>query len=361
MTSLDYAKACFKEKKKEFPTAQLPPKNKFHYHAGVFLHGTQELYAITNDEEYNDYTKMWIDSFIDADGNISGVTEGVLDDIQPCNLLIKYVKENNNCKNYAAALASVAEKLKKWKCNKYGGFWHMDRFPNQMWLDSVYMGSVLAVRYGLLIEDEELLDIAERQMTLMWENMRDDKTGLLSHAWDASGGAVWADKKTGCSPEFWGRAIGWYFAAACIFAEILPDGTFRDKMVYYAKTLAESLCNFQDKKSGMWYQLVNRTDDKNNWIETSCSCLYTYGLCKLIRLGILTNESAKCAAKKGYGGVIRDYVSVENGEFVLKNVCKGTGVGDYTHYINRPTEENDLHGMGAFLLMCTEYYKCFNE
>lgn len=361
MTSLDYARACFKEKKKEFPQAELPPKNKFHYHAGVFLHGTQELYVITGDEEYNDYAKLWIDSFIDENGSISGVTEGVLDDIQPCNLLIQYVREDKTRTNYAAALASAAEKLKNWKCNQYGGFWHMDRFPNQMWLDSVYMGSVLAVRYGLMTDDKELLELAERQMTLMWDNMRDEETGLLSHAWDASGEAVWADEKTGRSPEFWGRAIGWYFATACIFAEILPDGAFRDKMLRYAKTLAESLLRFQDKKSGMWYQIVNRTEDMQNWVETSCSCLYTYGLCKLIRLGVLDEERVKTAAKRGYGGVIRDYVSLKNGDFVLSNVCKGTGVGDYTHYINRPTEENDLHGMGAFLLMCTEYYKCFKE
>ena len=57
-------------------------------------------------------------------------------------------------------------------------------------------------------------------------------------------------------------------------------------------------------------------------------------------------------AKKGYEGVIKS-LTFEGEDLLVSNICIGTGVGDYTHYCNRPTSTNDLHGMGAFLLMCT--------
>ena len=96
-----------------------------------------------------------------------------------------------------------------------------------MWLDSVYMASLFLSRYGIYSGDERFLEMAEKQFTLMWEHNRDKKTGLLYHAWDASGKEAWADEK-GCSPEFWGRALGWYMATSALLAELLPEGSFKE-------------------------------------------------------------------------------------------------------------------------------------
>lgn len=123
-----------------------------------------------------------------------------------------------------------------------------------------------------------------------------------------------------------------------------------------AVDLLKSLLAFQSE-DGRWYQVVNRGDDPANWLENSCSCLYVSALCKAIRKGLL-DASYLEYARKGYEGVIRS-LTWEGDDLIIGNVCIGTGVGDYDHYIHRPVSANDLHGVGAFLLMCEECEQVF--
>lgn len=360
MNSLDYAKKCCDTIMRQFPNGELPPVGPFHYHAGVFLHGMEEVYLICGDKKYDNYIFNWVNPFIDEDGNIKNQTKNSVDAVQSTNLLIRYAKEKN-LPHYEKALKKTADRFFYWKLNAYGGFWHLPDTPNQMWLDSVYMASLFLSRYGIFSHDERFLNMAEKQFTLIWEHNRDPKTGLLYHAWDASNDAEWADKETGCAPEFWGRALGWYMATSALVAEILPEGSFKEKMTGYASFLAESLIKYQDEKTGMWYQVVDKGSEKDNWIETSCSCLFVFGICKLIKLGILENKKYIDAVKKAYMSIIKKHIGVDNENIYIKNVCVGTGVGDYKYYVERPRKDNDLHGTGAFVLMATEYYKTFDE
>lgn len=355
MTALDYAKKCCDTIMRKFPNAELPPVKKFHYHAGVFLSGTERTYLLSNEEKYNNYIKMWLNQYIDDEGNASYVNDETLDDIEPCNLLIRYYQQGEE--RFKKVLDTYVPKFFDWKYNSQGGFWHMQDLPNQMWLDGIYMAGPLAVRYGLLTGKEEYIELIHKQLCLMWNNIRDEKTGLLYHAWDEGKEVEWADSVTGCSAEFWGRAIGWYIVAAADISEMLPDDCeYKADFTNFAVELAKSLVKFQDEKTGMWYQVVDKGDCEGNWVESSCTCLFTYGISNLLRRGLLPKEF-KEYVDKAYNGVIEHSVTLNGDDLILKDICIGTGVGDYTHYINRPTTENDLHGTGAFTLMCTEYYK----
>lgn len=360
MRSIDYAKECCKHVMSLYPNALIKPYG-FHYHAGVFLHGMEEVYLISGDKQYDDYIYRWINHYVAPNGWIMGTSEMSVDSIMGTNHLIRYAKERDDLPQFDIALKYTADKFLTWKTNKYGGFFHKGHTENQMWLDSVYMASLFLVRYGLLVKDNRYLGLAATQMQLLWEHARDAKTGLLYHAWDAGREAPWADKVTGCAPEFWGRAIGWYMVTSSLMAEILPEGGFRDMMLRYATELAESIIRFCDEKTGLWYQVVDKTDQEDNWIESSCSCLFLYVICKLIRLGIFKEEKYCEIARRAYQSIICDYVECSDGRFAMKNICVGTGVGNYEYYINRPQNDNDLHGMGAFTLMATEYYKAFGE
>lgn len=237
----------------------------------------------------------------------------------------------------------------------------MDRFPNQMWLDGLYMAGPLSVQYGLMENKREYIELIHRQLMLMWENIRDEKTGLLLHAWDESREAEWADPITGCSPEIWGRAVGWYLVASADMSEMLSDDEpLKKDFTYCAVKLAQAIINFQDKESGLWYQVVDKGDREDNWVETSCSCLFVYGISNLLRRGLLDKKYTE-TADKGYNGIINNQIEVTKNKLIVKDICIGTGVGDYKHYINRPRTDNDLHGTGAFILMCTEYQKLLNE
>jgi unsaturated rhamnogalacturonyl hydrolase len=355
MTSIEYAKKCCDTIMNKYRDAELPPAHMFHYHAGVFLSGMERTYLLCGEEKYNAYIKKWINRYVDENGNITGVDDKTLDDIEPCNLLIRYVNEGE--KRYKKVLDLLTPKFLDWKCNIYGGFWHKEYHPDQMWLDSLYMAGPLAVRYGLLTGQDEYIKLIKKQLLLMWNNMRDKDTGLLYHAWDVSRKADWADNDTGCSPEVWGRAVGWYLVAAADISEMLPEGSDDQKCFEdCAVKLGKSLLKFQDERTGMWYQVVDKGGLEGNWIETSCSCLFTYGLANLIRRGILEAEYITYV-DKAYNGIIEYGTRMLDSGLIVKNICIGTGVGDYNYYINRDVAENDLHGAGAFTLMCTEYYK----
>lgn len=360
MNSLDYAKKCCEEVMQLYPNGLIQPYG-FHYHAGVFLHGMEEVYLLSGEKKYDEFILKWINHYVAPNGWIMSVQEMSVDSVMGTNHLIRYAKQRDDVPQFKIALKYTADKFFTWKTNKYGGFFHKGHTENQMWLDSVYMASLFLVRYGLFAEDNRYLGLAETQMQLLWEKARDSKTGLLYHAWDAGCEASWADKKTGCSPEFWGRAVGWYLATSSLMAEILPMGGFRDKMLRYATELAESILKFRDEETGLWYQVVDKTSRADNWIEFSCSCLFIYGICKLIRLGVFKDEKYTCIAKKAYESIIRDYIDFDGDAIVVKKTCVGTGVGNYEHYVARPTKDNDLHGMGAFILMATEYYKTFEQ
>ena len=147
-------------------------------------------------------------------------------------------------------------------------------------------------------------------------------------------------------------AVNAVFACAEIAVVSCNDA----KLEKMAVDLLKSLLAFQSE-DGRWYQVVNRGDDPANWLENSCSCLYVAALCKAIRKGLL-DASYLEYARKGYEGVIRS-LTWEGDDLIIGNVCIGTGVGDYDHYIHRPVSANDLHGVGAFLLMCEECEQVF--
>lgn len=356
-TSLTYANEACDVIIKKFIPEDLPPKHRFHYHQGVFLSGMQNVYHLTRDEKYYDYIKSWVDTKIHSDGRIDFYPDE-LDDLQPGILLFDIYKRSGDEK-YKKALDIFIGLLKKWRLNDEGGFWHKAVYPNQMWLDSMYMAGPLMSMYGREFGCEELFDIVYRQMKLMKIHNRDKKTGLFYHAWDASKKEDWADKNSGVSEFFWGRAIGWYGVAMFDIAEhIPPSHPLRKEFIDTGLELIDTIIKYQNKED-MWCQVVDRIDDTRNWSEVSCSCLFIYTICKAINMGFL-DDKYKVYAKKAYDAVISTISYNESG-IMINNVCIGTCVGDYEHYLNRPTSTNDLHGMGAFILMCCEYFKLFNE
>lgn len=122
------------------------------------------------------------------------------------------------------------------------------------------------------------------------------------------------------------------------------------------KTL-KSLLKVQDSK-GFWHQVIDKPESEGNWPETSCTCLIAYAMAKAYRLGIL-GEEAKQAALAALEGVTEGLQQDAEGYPVLTGICVGTCIeeGTYEYYIHRNTCANDLHGCGAYLMMCAECEK----
>lgn len=346
-----YAKEACDTMMRTYDAPKLPPVGRFHYHQGVFLSGVYKVYQIVKDDKYFEYIKGWVDSMIDEEGRIKNFDSGQLDDMQS-GILLYPLLDRTGDQRYQKALDTLLPLIYHFPKTDEGGFWHMEDLPNQMWLDGLYMGGPICAEYGKRYNKPEYIDLIAKQVRLMFEKTKDQKTGLLYHAWDGSKKAPWADKETGLSPEFWGRSIGWVPVAVLDDLDCMDENHPEyEHMCKEAAELLQAVCRFQSDE-GLWYQVVDKVGQDGNWPETSCSCLFTAALAKAIRKGILSKDYLSYA-KKGYQGVIES-LTWNEGDIQITNVCVGTGVGDYEHYCNRPTVVNDLHGVGAFLLMCQE-------
>lgn len=338
-----------------YKATELPPGGHWHYHQGIFLWGMYKIYEITKDEKYFDYIKEYVDHNVNQKtGEIR--YECSFDDAMTSILLFPIYERTGDAK-YRVTLDHCAKWIPKFFKTPSGGFWHKFIRVDQMWLDGFYMAQPLCTKYASTFNtNSEFYKMAYDQLRLMRQFTRDEKTGLWYHAYDESRAAAWCDKETGKSPEFWGRAFGWIGAALVDILDYMPeDCEYRDYFLEVLDDYLKTVVKYQDKETGLWYQVLDKGDDDRNWPETSCSCLFVYTICKAMRMKLTSIDYTDCA-KLAFEG-IKSQLTVTDSDVIIKNICIGTGVGDYEHYINRPRTENDLHGSGAFLHAMAELAK----
>jgi unsaturated rhamnogalacturonyl hydrolase len=350
----DWAKSACDSLIASFVPGELPPANRWHYHQGVLLEGMLSLWKRTGDDKYLQYTKGYVDHLVDEHGNFY-YSRDELDAIQP-GLLLLTLDQQFDDQRYRIAADKLRQLFNTLNLTSAGGFWHKDKYPYQMWLDGLYMGGVFALKYAEQYGESKLVDMVIHQEKLMRTYMSDSKTGLLYHAWDETRRTTWSNPETGCSPEFWGRSLGWYGLALADFLDLLPSShPAREELVGVLGSFAAALARYQDEASGLWYQVVDKGQQPDNWLETSCSSLFVYTIAKAIKHGCADLQgSLTHAAKAGYEGLVKRMQFNEQGRFIMPDICIGTSAGDYINYVTRPVCENDLHGVGAFVLACME-------
>ena len=354
MKAIDYAVLAIETMMRKYNGADLPPKNVFFYHQGVFLSGVLKIYELTNDERFFNYAKDWIDSVFDGEGKAKGIEYGGLDYTQPGILLYPIYDKTHNEKYKKYMDYVIGEYTACPRC-KNGGLYHRTNLIGEMWLDGIYMIGPFVAEYGKRFSHPEYIHDIAREIKLMREVTRDDETGLWYHAWDESHMAPWADKITGHSHEFWGRSIAWVPVGILDVLDEMDSGKEKDEITDILVDLLKSVGKYQSE-DGRWYQVIDKGSSEGNWLENSCSSLFAAAMAKAVTKGILGREYADKAIT-AYKGVIKSLTLTENGDIEIGAVCIGTSVGDYDFYIHRPTSVNDLHGVGAFLLMCAEISK----
>ena len=210
-------------------------------------------------------------------------------------------------------------------------------------------------------EDAAFDDIA-RQFVLIESHVRDAKTGLLYHGWDESRQQRWANPHTGQSLNFWGRAVGWYAMALVDVLDYFPkDHVKRASLIAILRRLAVAIEKYQDAKSGLWYEVLDKAGAPGNYLEASASCMFVYALAKGVRHGYLPASYLKVALK-GYQGITRQFIETEaNGQVNLKGTVTVGGLGgtpyrdgSYQYYLSEKVITNDPKGIGAFLLASNE-------
>lgn len=337
-----------------YKAGELPPAHRWHYHQGVFLCGMELLWNVYREDRYINYIQEYVDDLVDEYGNFYFARDE-LDAVQAGQLLFNLHKRTGNNK-YRIAAEKLRNLLLTLNKTSEGGYWHKDKYPNQMWLDGLYMAGVFSLKYANAYNEPELVATVLHQERLMRKHMKNETTGLLYHAWDESRRMPWSNSETGCSPEFWSRSLGWYGLALSQFLELIPttDPAWSE-LSSNLREFVDALMRYQDPVSGLWYQVVDKGHEPDNWLETSGSCLFVYTIAKAVKHGIVSDvDRAKAVAKKGYVGLTNVIEWDEQDRFVLPDICIGTSAGDYESYVNRPKVSNDLHGVGAWVMACVE-------
>ena len=333
-------------------------KPKWGYCHGVVLGAMLNLYDAYGDERYRDYAVQFCDTMVHDDGSIMSYrpSDLSLDNINAGKILFRVYEQTKDIK-YRKAMDRLRAQLDCQPRTKEGGFWHKLRYPNQMWLDGIYMASPFYAEYALRNNRPEDYRDVIRQFVVCARHTYDPATGLYRHAWDEACKQPWADKKTGQSPHTWGRAMGWFAMALVDALEFIPPHEpGRDSVVNILDNVVKQIARWQDKDSGLWYQVIDRSGDEGNYPESSVSVMFVYTLYKGVRLG-LVDASLLDVAERGYRGILDRFIEVdEKGVVSITQTCAVAGLGgtpyrsgDYDYYIHETIRANDPKAVGPFI------------
>jgi len=350
----------------QFQFTFLEEFEKWNYQLGVYLKSLLDLWHQTGDQVYFNYVKQSMDKFVQDDGTILTyeIEKYSLDEINTGKILLELYDVTKE-ERYLTAVETLVEQLKDHPRTDAGGFWHKKQYYHQMWLDGVYMWTPFYARYVSMLGSESNYNDIIFQIEFLYNKTKDPETGLLYHAWDESRKERWSNPETGLSPEFWGRAIGWYMMALVDVLDYLPaDYSGRETVISILNELSQSLLNYQDEESGVWFQVVDQGTRQGNYLEASSSSMYVYTMLKGIRNGYLPDEWIP-SLEKAYQGLIDQFVVVDGGGLAqLTRICGGAGLGrdpyrsaTYKYYVTEDIITNDLKGLGPFIMASLEIEK----
>lgn len=333
------------------------------YDKSVLFSGLIEVSRLTSDERYLAYVERALDRLVGSDGTIASYkpNELSLDELALGRQVLFLYEREHKTKYYKAA-QMLRHQLDLQPRTPSGGFWHKQRYPNQMWLDGLYMAEPFYAQYSAIFHDEKAFDDIEHQFVLVEEHTRDPKSGLLYHAWDESRQQKWANSNTGASPNFWSRAIGWYAMALVDTLPYFPEShPGRRQLLAILDRLAAAVVRVQDRNTGLWYEVTDRAGAPDNYLESSASCMFTYALAKGVRQGYL-NPKYRTNAERAYQGMIKRFVKQDSKAlWTVTDAVYSAGLGgtpyrdgSYDYYVHEKTGPNDPKAIGAFLLASSE-------
>lgn len=340
------------------------PGLKWDYCHGLELQAMLDVYDAYGDRKIYDYVLAYADTVIHNDGSVETykLQEYNIDRLNSGKFLYRIYDQSCDPK-YKKAIDLLRSQLDTHPRNDDGGFWHKKIYPHQMWLDGIYMGCPFYAEYAYRYNrPQDYRDIVNQILTIA-RHTYDPQNGLYRHACDVSRKERWANPVTGQSAHSWGRAMGWYAMALVDVLDFLPkEEAGRDSVLAILENIAVQVKRLQDPQTGLWYQVLDKSGAKGNYLESSCSTMFVYALFKAVRKGYI-EPSYLDVALKGYQGILNHFIEVdEDGLVTITKACAVAGLGgknyrsgDYNYYINETIRSNDPKAVGPFIMASLEY------
>lgn len=345
---------------------------KWDYTAGLFTLSLLKLNENAPTSRYLDFATRAIGSFISADGKIQTykADEYQLDALNPGKTALALWHLTKD-ERYLRCAMLLRQQLFTQPRTSDGGFWHKQRYTNQMWLDGIYMADPFYAECTgtktFCAAPTDFDDVA-KQIRLIDLHTYDAKTGLSFHGWDAAKIQPWANPATGCSSNFWGRAEGWYAMALVDVLDFFPTNhPARAEIIATLQKTARGILKWQDPKSGVWWQVLDQGVRPGNYLEATASAMFADALAKGVNRGYLPRTYIP-AIKKAYAGLIQNFIETDGQSWSLTHCCQIAGLGgspingkmrdgSFEYYISEPVVKNDLKGIGPFILVGLEMQK----
>ena len=347
-------------------------KPKWSYVMGIEMEGmldTYEHYKEGNNAIL-DYLKEYPAKMIDEKGNITGYKyeDFNLDNVRTAKFILR-MHNLFPTKGTEKALKTLFKQLQNQPRTKEGVYWHKAIYANQVWLDGIFMGLPFYCNYAVQTmkpkKAEKYLNDAVDQMVKTDYRTYDEKTQLWKHAWDETHQQFWANKEDGKSQHCWARALGWYVMAMTECLDAMPENyARRQEVIDLLNKAMKSVVKYQDKKTGVWYDVLDVKSDKN-YLESTASSMFAYVLLKGYRKGYLSEEYLK-AGVKAYNGILKQFIKVNADKTIsLTRCCAVSGLGpgpgpyvkkpnykrdgSFEYYMSEPIRNNDAKGVGPFI------------
>lgn len=335
----------------------------WNYESGLVLKGIERVSETLEHGRYFEYLRHMVNRVVTPDGHILGYLpeDYNLDQLNEGKLLFGLLRKTGD-KRYRTAIDRLVTQIQGQPRTKSGGFWHKKIYPFQIWLDGAYMSSPFLAQYAKEFDQPGWMDDVVGQILRLEERTRDVRTGLLYHAWDETREERWADPKTGCSPHFWGRAMGWFTMAITDVLDFLPlNHPKRASLMEIFQRLINALTGVQDPRSGLWCQVLDYPPANGNYVESSCSAMFIYAIAKGVRKGYLAPRFAH-HAKTAYEGLLLHRIERDNNGAIHLTHCNAVaGLGNtpyrdgsYEYYVQEKVTTDDAKALGALMLACVE-------
>ena len=338
-------------------------KPKWSYVMGIEMESMLDTYEAYKNEKIISYLQQYPAKMIDKNGNITGYEykDFNLDNVRTARFIYRY-NQLYPAKNMEKALKTLFKQLENQPRTNEGVWWHKAIYANQVWLDGIYMGLPFYTLAAPALKGEKKAkkywDDAVDQITKTDARTYDAKTGLWKHAWDETHNMFWANKETGQSQHTWGRALGWYTMAMVEILDALPENySRRNEVITLFNKAMTAVVKYQDKKTGLWYDVMDVTDPRN-YLEATCSSMFAYCLLKGYRKGYIS-EKFRDAGVKAYNGIINNFIRVNEDKTIsLTRCCSVSGLGpdkspnrdgSFEYYMSEPIRDNDAKGIGPFI------------